>query len=80
MIDFSYLGYLAAKRKEFYKRCETDFEFRMNQVDKKLMTMNALTGYDKYVRYKNQVIAHDINGEQENVYEIGIYGELKQYK
>ena len=80
MIDFSYLGDLAAKRKEFYKRCETDFEFRMNQVDKKLMTMNALTGYDKYVRYKNQVIAHDINGEQENVYEIGIYGELKQYK
>ena len=80
MIDFSYLGDLNKKRKEFYKRCETDFEFRMNQVDKKLMTMNALTGYDKYVRYKNQVIAHDINGEQENVYEIGIYGELKQYK
>ena len=80
MIDFSYLGDLAAKRKAFYKRCETDFEFRMDQVDKKLMTMNALTGFDKYVRYKNQVIAHDINGQQEEVYEIGIYGELKQYK
>ena len=61
MIDFSYLGDLNKKRKEFYKRCETDFEFRMNQVDKKLMTMNALTGYDKYMRYKNQVIAHDLS-------------------
>ena len=80
MIDFSYLGDPVEKKRAFYKRLETDFEFRMNQVDKKLMTMNALTGYDKYMRYKNQVIAHDINGEQEEVYEIGIYGELKKYK
>ena len=35
----------------------------MNQVDKKLMTVNALSGFDKYMRYKNTVIEHDINGE-----------------
>ena len=80
MIDFSYLGDPVEKKRAFYKRLETDYEFRMNQVDKKLRTVNALSGFDKYMRYKNTVIEHDINGEYVDTLEIGIYGEIKKYK
>ena len=69
---------LLRKKKEFYKRMETDFEFRMQQVDKKLMTMNALDSSknDRYFRYKTTVIDSMLNKE----YEIGLYGQLTEYK
>ena len=66
------------KKKAYYKRMEDDFDFRMEQVDKKLHTMNALSGgdYNRYVRYKTTI--HDT---LENVeYEIGLKGEFKEYK
>ena len=79
MIDFSYLGDPVEKKKAYYKRMETDFEFRMQQVDKKLKTVNALSGFDKFMRYQSRVIEHDITGAQVNVYEIGLYGDIKKY-
>ena len=71
---------LLEKKKAYYKRMETDFEFRMNQVDKKIQTMNALSGYDKYMRYQLTLIEHDITGQLVNEYMIGIYGQCTLIK
>ena len=71
---------IVEKKKAYYKRMETDFDFRMQQVDKKIMTMNALSGYNKYVRYKTDLYEHDITGAHIETYIIGIYGECKKYK
>ena len=68
---------MMAKRKSFYERMENDWGFRMEQVDKKLMTVNALSGSNnRYIRYKSTVIDTLTNDE----YEIGIRGELKPYR
>lgn len=68
---------LKAKKKAFYKRMETDFDFRMEQIDKKLLFLNSTYGATpRYVRYKTTV--HDTVTNKE--YEIGIYGQLKEYK
>ena len=68
------------KKKQYYKRMENDIDFRLQQVDKKIMTMNALSGYDKYMRYQLTLIEHDITGQLVNEYMIGIYGECKLIK
>lgn len=62
------------KKREFYKRVENDIEFRLQQVDKKIMTMNAL-GSRYYTRYQMEV--YDDLG---NTYEIGKLGQLTQIK
>lgn len=62
------------KKKLFYKRMENDFDFRMSQVDNKLMILNG--SGNRYVRYKTTV--HDTYTNKE--YEIGMYGQLKEYK
>ena len=67
---------LLRKKKEFYKKMETDFDFRMKQVDNKLLTLNSFESKDRYFRYKTTV--HDTMLNKE--YEIGMYGELKEYK
>ena len=67
---------LKEKKREFYKRMETDFDFRMEQVDKKLMTVNAFEPKTRYFRYKTTVHDTMLNIE----YEIGIYGQLTKYK
>ena len=76
---------MMAKRKAYYKRMEDDFEFRMEQVDKKLMTINALSGKDikgnnRYVRYKTTIIEHDGLGAEIATYEIGLRGEFTNKK
>ena len=68
------------KKKAYYKRMETDFEFRLKQVDKKIMTMNALSGFDKYMRYQLTLIEHDITGALVQEYNIGIYGQCTPKK
>ena len=70
---------MLAKKKAFYNRMETDHEFRMQQVDKKLLTVNALSGFDKYMRYKGTVIEHNINGEHVDTFLIGLHGQIKKY-
>lgn len=67
------------KKKAFYKRMEEDYEFRMAQVDKKLMTVNGLSGFDKYMRYKETVIEHDRSGAYVDTFLIGIHGQIKKY-
>ena len=65
---------LLRKKKEFYKRMETDIDFRLEQVDKKLMTMNALESKDRYFRY--QLTVHDTMLNDD--YLIGLYGQLSK--
>ena len=62
---------LVLKKREFYKRMEEDLEFRLNQVDKKIRTLNALSGYDKYHRYQEEVY-----DDQAKTYIIGKTGEF----
>ena len=70
---------LIKNKRAYYERMETDFEFRMNEIDKKLKTVNALTGFNKYMRYKATVIEHDVLGGYVDTFEIGLHGEVKKY-
>ena len=63
------------RKRKMKHRLETDFEYRMSEVDKKLRLANAYAGDQRYVRYKTTV--HDTYTNDE--YEIGIYGECKLY-
>ena len=65
---------MLAKKKAFYQRMRDDIDFRLKQVDKKLHTMNALSGEGRYVRYK--LVIHDTITKQE--YTIGETGEFKE--
>ena len=67
---------ILARRKAMKLRLETDFDYRMSEVDKKLRLANAYAGSQRYVRYKTTV--HDTYTNDE--YEIGIYGECKLYQ
>ena len=67
---------LKRKKKEFYERMKNDLEFRLEQVDKKLFTLNSFETKTRYFRYKTTVIDTMLNKE----YEIGLLGELKEYK
>ena len=58
------------KRKAFYQRMKDDLEFRLKQVDKKIMTMNALSS-TYYTRYQMEVY-----DDQGNTYKIGNIGQL----
>ena len=58
------------KKKAFYQRMKDDLEFRLKQVDKKIMTMNALSS-TYYTRYQMEV--YDNQG---NTYKIGNVGQL----
>ena len=71
--DNSNWSEMLAKKKEFYQRMKEDLEFRLTQVDKKIRTLNALSGYAKYNRYQEEV--YDDKG---TTYLIGKTGEFIQ--
>ena len=58
------------KKKAFYEKCRNDVDFRLQQVDKKIMTMNALSA-TYYTRYQMEV--YDDKG---NTYQIGDVGQF----
>lgn len=64
------------KKKEFYDKMANNFDFRMKQVDMKLMVMNGGSKRPRYVRYKTTVHDTMLNVE----YEIGPLGQLREYK
>ena len=61
---------LVLKKRDFYNRMRNDIEFRLHQVDKKIMTMNALSA-TYYTRYQMEVY-----DDQGNTYDIGEVGQL----
>ena len=61
---------LVLKKRDFYNRMKNDLEFRLQQVDKKIMTMNALSA-TYYTRYQMEVY-----DDQGNTYDIGEVGQL----
>ena len=61
---------LVLKKRDFYNRMRNDIEFRLQQVDKKIMTMNALSA-TYYTRYQMEVY-----DDQGNTYDIGEVGQL----
>ena len=61
---------LVLKKREYYNRMKNDVDFRLQQADKKIMTMNAL-GSTYYTRYQMEV--YDDKG---NTYQIGDVGQF----
>ncbi len=68
---------ILAKKQAFYDKVKNNFDFRMKQVDLKLIVMNGFSGDEgRYKRYKSTVYDTCLNIE----YTIGKLGNLIENK